>query len=80
MGWIEYPHAHRRRRSALLPSGISLTPEEEALIVGRTGRELIPPPDVLKPSWLSAELNDEEKNKSESSKMEEAENVIKERN
>ncbi|KLJ10529.1 hypothetical protein EMPG_14077 [Blastomyces silverae] len=80
MGWIEHPHAHRRRRSALLPSDISLTPEEEALIVGRTGRKLIPPPDAPRPSWPSAKPNDEEENKAESSKMQEPENFIEERN
>ncbi|PGG99593.1 hypothetical protein GX51_06242 [Blastomyces parvus] len=80
MGWIEHPHAHRRRRSALLPSDISLSPKEEALIVDRTGRNLIPPPDVLRQSWASAELNDEEENKAESKKIQEPEDGINEGN
>lgn len=80
MSWIEHPHAHRHRRSALLPSGIFLTPEEEALIVGRTGRRPIPPPDLLRPSWPLAASNDEEENRVESSKMQEPGNAVREQN
>ncbi|PGH07537.1 hypothetical protein AJ79_06272 [Helicocarpus griseus UAMH5409] len=51
----EHLYIRKPRRSALIPSGVVLTPQEEALIVGRTGRSLVPPPDVLKSSWLSTE-------------------------
>ncbi|EEH10357.1 hypothetical protein HCBG_02002 [Histoplasma capsulatum G186AR] len=77
MSWIEHPPSHRHRRFALLPSGVCLTPEEEAQIVSRTGRKPIPPPDVVRQAWLSGKYNDEEENKvKSSSKMREPENHL----
>ncbi|KAK2745753.1 hypothetical protein FQN55_006074 [Onygenales sp. PD_40] len=58
MGLAEHPYGNRRRRSALIPSGVCLSPEEEALLVGRIGYRPIPPPDSIRSDWLSPHLED----------------------
>ncbi|KAK2882465.1 hypothetical protein FQN49_000326 [Arthroderma sp. PD_2] len=51
--------SYRVRRCALIPKGVNLTLEEEAMVIKRIGYRPIPPPGALTSNWFtrSAEVN-----------------------
>ncbi|PGH23445.1 hypothetical protein AJ80_02555 [Polytolypa hystricis UAMH7299] len=53
MSTTEYTYSHRSRRSALIPPGVVLSSEEEALITQRIGYRPIPPPTTLSSNWTT---------------------------
>ncbi|KAK2804668.1 hypothetical protein FQN50_006507 [Emmonsiellopsis sp. PD_5] len=69
MNPTEHQYGNRRRRSALIPSGVCLSPEEEALLIGRIGYRPIPPPDSMGFDWLSIQHDDTKADGAGKSKM-----------